>query len=118
MAQTQISKRWVAAIVALFILLFVGSGIFAYATEEQVRFKVTKVERVQKSESGYYLIFTDRGVYKNSDSLWYMKFDSSDLYARLDTGQMDGTQINATVDGWRVPFLSMYPNIVEAQPCE
>lgn len=55
-----------------------------------------------------YLIFTDHGVFRNDDAGWFAKFDSSDFYGELDIGK----RYRLKVYGWRIPILSMYPNIV------
>lgn len=55
-----------------------------------------------------YLIFTDQGVFRNDDAGWFAKFDSSDFYGELDIGK----RYRLKVYGWRIPILSMYPNIV------
>ena len=57
-----------------------------------------------------YLIFTDHGVYRNDDSFWHFKYNSSDVYGLLDKGKY----YNIKVYGWRIPILSTYPNIVKA----
>jgi hypothetical protein len=57
-----------------------------------------------------YLIFTDEGVFRNDDAFWHFKYNSSDLYGLLDNGK----RYNLKVYGWRIPILTMYPNIVKA----
>jgi hypothetical protein len=55
-----------------------------------------------------YLIYTNRGVFRNDDARWFLKFDSSDFYGDLEKGKT----YDLKVYGWRIPILSMYPNIV------
>ena len=55
-----------------------------------------------------YMIYTDAGVLRNDDALWFAKFNSSDIYGNLDIGK----RYRLKIYGWRIPFLSMYPNIV------
>ncbi len=55
-----------------------------------------------------YLIYTDRGVFRNDDAGWHAKFNSSDVYGNLDVGK----RYRMKVYGWRIPIFSMYPNIV------
>ena len=55
-----------------------------------------------------YLIYTNQGVFRNDDARWFLKFDSSDFYGNLEKGKT----YNLKVYGWRIPILSMYPNIV------
>ena len=70
-------------------------------------------KKTEKVESTY-LIFTDQGVFRNDDAGWFVKFDSSDFYGNLDVGK----QYDLKVYGWRIPILSMYPNIVRMKPSE
>jgi len=55
-----------------------------------------------------YLIYTNRGVFRNDDARWFLKFDSSDFYGNLEKGK----SYDLKVYGWRIPIFSMYPNIV------
>lgn len=56
-----------------------------------------------------YLIYTDHGTFKDTDSYLSGKFSSSDLYGQLDRGG----EYELKVRGYRVPFLSEYPNVLE-----
>lgn len=58
-----------------------------------------------------YLIFTDHGVFRNDDAGWFVKYNSSDVYGNLDVGK----HYRFKVYGWRIPILSMYPNLVKAE---
>lgn len=102
-------------IIAIFVLLF-WNVFVAYGTESVVRdAKVEKSERVcdgGKDGSCRYLVFTDKGVLQNSDTILRGKFDSSDVYAGI---KVDKTYDFTTV-GFRIPFFSMYPNILRATP--
>lgn len=101
----------VASILIGLILMFCCT--FQYVTKTNVTFTVIEKERVTErrgdSISSKYLIFTDSEVFQNTDSIFYFKFNSSDIYVKL---KKDHTY-EAVVYGWRVPFLSMYRNIVK-----
>lgn len=65
--------------------------------------------------SSKYLVFTELDnnevrVFQNTDSLIEWKWDSSNMQARLKKGE----RFKIETYGWRVPFLSMYENIVGA----
>ena len=79
--------------------------------KREVTITVQDKERVCESgnSSCKYLVFTDKGTFQNSDSLLSGKFDSSDVYGRLDEGK---TYV-VKVAGFRQGILSMYPNIIE-----
>lgn len=88
---------------------------FAYhASADDVTFTVESKERIVegtgKSVSSRYLVFTDGEVFEVTDSVVFWRFDASDDYGAL---KVDHTY-EAKVAGWRVPFLSMYRNVLEA----
>lgn len=56
----------------------------------------------------YYLVYTDKEVFKLEDSLIFGQFNSSDIYGMLT----EGKTYKFKVIGWRIPFLSMYRNII------
>jgi len=65
----------------------------------------------------------DSRVYRNDDTGWgwppYFKFDSADLAARADNAispESDPRWSVVTHYGWRVPFLSWFPNAVAIRP--
>ena len=72
----------------------------------------TESVRTTNKVASTYLIFTDHGVFRNDDAGWFLKYNSSDLYGNLDVGQ----HYRFKVYGWRIPILSMYPNVVRAEP--
>ena len=88
------------------------------ATRATVTATVTDKERIVETysegqASSKYLVFTDIETFENTDSLIDMKFNSSDLYGKLQKGQA----CRFEVVGFRVAFMSMYRNIVSAE-CE
>lgn len=72
-------------------------------------------ERVCSSDdegmSCQYLVFTDKDVFKNVDSIWHLKFDSSDFHSKMSKGQIC---VFDTV-GFRIPIFSEYKNIVRGE---
>lgn len=101
----------VSAVIIIVIALVViaASPIIHFSTMETVRnLEIIEKERIVVKESSKYLIFTDREVFENVDSLWALKFDSSDYYRNIRVGQF----CTLTVTGFRIPVLSSYRNIV------
>lgn len=88
------------------------SPIIAYTTDEIVTITIKDKERIVTGSgdtlSSKYLIYTDNGVYENTDTIWYWKWNSSDVYNNLEVGETYQTKVY----GFRVPFLSWYKNIV------
>jgi len=102
----------------IFIILAIGligllggypTAYYLSATETTIT--VSRLERIVESQSmtSKYLVFTDNEVFENTDSWLYLKFSSSDLYAKLK----EGKTYRVKVAGWRIPFLSWYKNIIE-----
>jgi len=74
------------AIVGIALLIATIVPIVVYGTKDQITATVTKTERVTiKSGDGIaskYMVFTDKETMQNTDSLLYLKFNSSDLHGR------------------------------------
>ncbi len=86
--------------------------IISYATIGYEEITVEEKERVCSSDNECkYLIFTNKGVFENTDSYLQFKFDSSDVYGALKPESTYKVKIN----GLRVPFLSMYKNILNVE---
>lgn len=110
-------------ICCVFVLL--GSVFFSSCDERQTASKgndglitatVTGKERVVKHDPegetySYYLVYTDKEVFKIEDSLLFGQFDSSDVYGMLKKGKC----YRIKVFGIRSGFLSSYRNIVEVE---
>ena len=101
-------------LIALIIMVFLTTYPVAY------RMSIEEVEIIIKDKQSIttgsgdrlenkFLIFTKGEVFENSDSFLYFKFNSSDYQNDLEVGKTYKTK----VVGWRVPFFSMYRNIVE-----
>jgi len=99
-------------VVSLFLV--VTSCTFQYWTYDTTTVTVERKERITTSDSSYYLVFTDKEVFINRDSFWYWKWNSSDVYGGLKKGMT----YELAVYGWRIPFFSMYRNVVSYTACD
>ena len=97
----------IGALVFTFILFKFG---YTHGTVQTVYINVQKTERVTSGNSSKYLVFTDSETFENTDSLFHMKWNSSDIYGSISPGEYE-----AVVYGWRIPFLSWYRNIVSIE---
>ncbi|MEU1880876.1 hypothetical protein ABZ470_26515 [Streptosporangium sp. NPDC020072] len=98
-------------LVALLVLAVV-IGLIKTSTGRVETATVESKERVcDSSRNCRYLIFTDQGVYENTDALLSGKFNSSDIYGALKPGHTYRFKIN----GWRIPATSSYPNILSIE---
>jgi hypothetical protein len=97
------------ALLILFIVGIISFKIISVTNIGYVTAKIVKTERITyRGGNGYYLIFTNKEVFKNKDSTLLGKWDSSDLYAKL----IEGKTYSFKVCGFRIPFLSEYRNII------
>jgi len=109
------------------ILGFLALVILAYpfyltaywSTEKEYTFIVQRVDREcdadGKGTTCRNFVYGRGGeVFTNSDDLFYGKFDSRTIQAGFE----QGTKTTVRAVGWRIPFLSMQPNIIsiERQP--
>lgn len=96
----------------VFVLLVALSGWVSHTTAEWVHeVEIVKTERVNTKDSSRYLVFSTNEVFQNRDSIWHLKFDSSDIYGGLQAGMTCDFRVN----GFRVRFLSAYRNILEVR---
>jgi hypothetical protein len=104
-------------IICVIGLLLLGScAVWSNGNRQTVsNVTVTDKDRVcdgvGSSRDCRYLVYTNKGVFENTDSLANGKFNSSDVQGRITVG---GTYTFVTI-GHRVPFLSSYANIIEVR---
>jgi len=104
---------WVAAGAAVLILVFAIAipACSSYFKHRNVSVVVNDKERVcSGNDDCKYLVYTDKGTFRISDSLVIGRFKSSDTYGQIKRCH----DYDLEVYGWRFGFTSSYPNIVEA----
>lgn len=103
-------------VIAIGIVFLIVISISAYkGSERHVTTKVTDKERVCKSDGDggtdcEYLVFTEAGTFKLTDTVLYGRFNTSDVYGRIQKDK----RYDLKVVGWRQGWSSSYPNIIEA----
>lgn len=106
-------KKGIIGLVAIVAIAGIGYNIASFTNKETVKTTVTDKERIVKKSGenieSYYLIYTEDGTLKLEDELLYGNFNSSDWYGNI---KVDSTYEFTTI-GFRIGFLSEYPNIVE-----
>lgn len=94
------------------ILAILASPVYQYGTVKTLtNVLVEEKERVTDGNQSKYLIFTEHEVFENTDTILFFKWNSSDVYSRLKEGRVCSS---ITVNKWRIPLLSTYRNIIEA----
>lgn len=114
-SETKVQIGLYAIILLLIFIPMCGKNCVKLATSETVtQVKVDKKEAV-KDMAGY-LIFTDKGVFSNTDSWINLKFNSSDVYNEIKEEKCYDMDVNLM----RVPILSWYKNILSVKevPCK
>lgn len=105
----------IAAAVAAVLAVGIATLVYFGSIKETVRTGCTVVDkdRVSKSEGGSDMrIYTEGcGNLKVSDALLKGKFNSSDTYRKLEVGHT----YDLTTTGYRVGFLSAFPNVIAAE---
>lgn len=113
-------KNWVEtvifAVVVLLVILALTSNIWLqYTTVTTVDATVTNTDRIStgsgESLSHKYLVFTKNETFENTDAILFWKFDSSDVQGHLEKGKTYRFKVN----GYRVPWMSWYRNILEVE---
>jgi len=107
------------SIKSLATLIFVVTALLSVAeislpywthSTETVTVTGTVVKQYGSEGQSKYLVFTNSGVFENTDTFAYLKFNSSDIQGQL----MQGGTFDISYYGFRIPFLSHYPNITSA----
>lgn len=104
----------VIAVLTFITGLVIWQGVASNSNKREIIATVTEKEIKNYNDKGKYLIFTkddDVEVYEITDSLFQGRWDSSDLYGKIE----EGKTYKFTVVGIRNNFFSMYPNILEAE---
>lgn len=99
-------------LVGALIVGAISLAILPNLKTERITITIKKTERITTGSGEdirhKYLVFTEGEVFENTDALFFGKFNSSDFQNKLDAGNT----YEVRVSGYRVPFLSMYRNIV------
>ena len=95
-----------SAIIITGALGVLGYWSLAKSKEEGVCVKSKEISISDKNSK--YLVFTNKEVFEITDTLIYGRFDSSDAYNKIDEGKCYDVELQ----GFRLPFLSMYRNII------
>ena len=108
-------KRILGLILTLVVLAVVAIGTEPYWTHGSKVVTVTGVTTKRMNRHGQdqdvYLVFTDDQTFRNTDTLYYFKFNSSDVQGKL----IQGGRFRIDYYGFRIPVLSKYRNIIKAE---
>lgn len=103
----------IGGLAMLVIFGLLGFGIYsATHVETHQDCTVTEKDRTTKAEGGSDArVYTENcGTFQVADSILSWTFSSADTYASIEVGET----YDFKTRGFRIPFLSAFPNIVEA----
>ena len=105
------SIEFIVGVIIVLALIF--DVALNYTNKKDITLHIKKVTSVT-GKNVKYLIFTKEGVFENSDQMFLGKFNSSDIQNKL----IGEKTCKVETFGQRIPFLSMYPNIVKVYWCK
>ena len=105
----------VKVIAFIFYILIIGFLIvvsFWRPIDKATNIRYETIEVTDKMvKDDKYLVYSTDTTYEITDSWLYGRFNSSDLYGKIEVGKTYRIKIG----GSRKPFFSWYPNIYEAK---
>ncbi len=114
--KNKMNKKGSLEIVGLILLIVVISIFFIYniayaftSGNETITIK-EKWVKYKNQDAKYLVSSTDDQVFQITDTWVRWRFDSSNLYAKLEVNNT----YHIKTQGWRFPLLSDYKNILEA----
>lgn len=121
----KIKKAMAIAIIAAIVIAIVLFVVMSSFNDMEYTVTITGKERITESSkdtdgnyevSSKYLIFADDEngnslVFENTDCLFRLKFDSSNIQGKLK----EGHTYRITVIGYRNHILSLYQNIIKVE---
>ena len=111
---------FVVIMIAVILVLSIGYEIIFSFNDTEYTITVTDKERIYKgsrdTSSSKYLVFGDDDngnslVFENTDCFIRGKWNSSNIQGQLK----EGNTYKITAVGYRVPFFSMYQNIIKIE---
>lgn len=118
----------ISIIISFIVVIAAVGGMFLFSTANQQEYIITDVYiqtelNSESTDNGYkystkYLYFctTDKGeeiVFENEDSIFFGKFNSSDILAKIKKYEQSKEPFKIKTAGFRIGFFNMYQNIIE-----
>ena len=117
-----IDDNAIVTLIALLLMVIFApiSALYAYLTRKTLIFVVKEkgtlthgsVNNGNGNTQTDFMIYTkDNRAFKNVNSLWYWKWRSTELQAKMQKGK----KYRAIIYGWRIGAFGVYPNIVSVK---
>ena len=112
----------IAGLIGLLLMIIFApiSAMYAYLTKKTIIFVVKdkgtithgSVNNGNGTTQTDFMVYTkDNHALKNVNTLWYWKWRSTELQAKMQKGK----KYRAMVYGWRIGAFNVYPNIVSVK---
>ncbi len=102
------SKGFAVAAVLIGLAILVGVFLFSYFIPDTVQTRITDAQLTMVDR--YFMIATEDRPLVNHDAKYRLKFDSGNI--QNEAIRLKGKEVRIRKYGWRIPFLSMYENVV------
>lgn len=104
------TKGFAAATVAVLAAAAAAAALFLYSyfIPDTVRTRITDAQMTKVD--GNFMVATEDRPFVNHDAKYRLKFDSGNL--QNEAIRLKGREVAIRKYGWRIPFFSMYENIV------
>lgn len=110
-------KKYLAIVLAIGVIYIAKTPIFYYSTMDTKVITVKQADRIVANDmsTSKYLVWDQEGnTYENTDTVWFLKWNSSDVQGQM----LAGKKVKVKTTGIRFSWLSWYPNIITAAPAE
>ena len=96
--------------IILITIFLVLNAIYAYGTRFEKTIRVKEVNSLRGKYGTNVVADHDGTVYSVSNSIYYLFFNSAELYTQFDAEK----NYIITGYGYRIPILGIFPNIISA----
>ena len=111
------SRNVTIATIVFLVLVIIGMATLNYTTVDTTEITVVSKERTTTgtgdNRRSFWIVFGEEEVFSNRDSIFFLKFNSSDVQRQLEVGKTCQVKINL----FRIPIISLYRNILEVGEC-
>lgn len=102
------SKGFAVAAVLIGLTILVGAVLYSYFISDTIRTRITDAQLTKVDR--YFMIATEDRPFVNHDAKYRLKFDSGNI--QNEAIRLKGRTVRIRKYGWRIPFFSMYENVV------
>jgi len=99
------------------IIFTYAHGTFSLGTNKTEEICITKKYKYVVNGFTNFMIVDNKGRHFNvNNSFWYWKWDSIEDWTNIQLSNEKNNKIFVSYYGYRIPFLGMFPNIIDFPP--